>query len=536
MRLQIRKLRQRNHAAAAAKRPAAFAAPKKNSAKKNKRGSWREHYCFLTAADFPGDRRGDVTLPHVWQGFKEKTTAHGVPHIDQARGVIKRSFWSLITALMISGLAYNLYSISRLYFRYPVDVTIRLLHQSELNFPAVTVCNMSPLKQSAVDASASQAQSLEDASSCASDPTTPPTSPPSTTTCLIFEGLHMIINIDQDDYVKEVGDTAGIRMVAHPQTRMPFPEDEGITVSPGHSTSIGLRQVQIGRKPYPYGNCTLPELKNITRNVYEELYNVQYSSTGCQRTCYQQYVIDKCGCGDPYYPMHGAAFGQTKVSSCQASNITQSDCKYSIEQLFANKRLDCDCPVSCSDTMYSLEVSLGQWPSNVQKDTIFQKLSQKMGNRILSPDYKYEHNLIKLEVYYEEFNFEQISERPSYSAWSYMSDVGGVLGLWIGFSLLTVFEFIELAADIVVWIAAKKCSNAKKTTPVEDIREKKRDLSSDNDAPMDPFCAPYFLSSDPSAPSCPSRTPPPAYFSRPTSATSGSGDNGLHPNSVQIGL
>lgn len=53
----------------------------------------------------------------------------------------------------------------------------------------------------------------------------------------------MIINIDQDDYVKEVGDTAGIRMVTHPQTRMPFPEDEGITISPGHSTSIGLRQV-----------------------------------------------------------------------------------------------------------------------------------------------------------------------------------------------------------------------------------------------------------------------------------------------------
>ena len=53
----------------------------------------------------------------------------------------------------------------------------------------------------------------------------------------------MIINIMQDEYVKEVGDTAGIRLVVHSQNRMPFPEDEGITVSPGHSTSIGLRQV-----------------------------------------------------------------------------------------------------------------------------------------------------------------------------------------------------------------------------------------------------------------------------------------------------
>ena len=56
----------------------------------------------------------------------------------------------------------------------------------------------------------------------------------------------MIVNIEQEDYVKEVGDTAGIRLVVHPQNRMPFPEDEGITVSPGHSTSIGLRQVSQG--------------------------------------------------------------------------------------------------------------------------------------------------------------------------------------------------------------------------------------------------------------------------------------------------
>jgi hypothetical protein len=47
---------------------------------------------------------------------------------------------------------YNLYSITNVYFRYPVDVTIRLLHQSELNFPAVTVCNMSPIKKSALEA------------------------------------------------------------------------------------------------------------------------------------------------------------------------------------------------------------------------------------------------------------------------------------------------------------------------------------------------------------------------------------------------
>ena len=56
-------------------------------------------------------------------------------------------------------------------------------------------------------------------------------------------GLEMIVNIDQANYVKDAGETAGIRLVVHNGDRMPFPEDEGITVSPGHSTSIGLQKV-----------------------------------------------------------------------------------------------------------------------------------------------------------------------------------------------------------------------------------------------------------------------------------------------------
>ena len=32
-----------------------------------------------------------------------------------------------------------------------------------------------------------------------------------------------------------------------------------------------------------------------------------------------------------------------------------------------------------------------------------------------------------------------------------MSDVGGILGLWIGFSILTIFEFIELGMDYLIF-------------------------------------------------------------------------------------
>lgn len=57
-------------------------------------------------------------------------------------------------------------------------------------------------------------------------------------------GLQLVINIHQEDYIQDIGDSAGLRLVIHNQRKMPFPEDEGVTVSPGHYTSIGIKQVE----------------------------------------------------------------------------------------------------------------------------------------------------------------------------------------------------------------------------------------------------------------------------------------------------
>jgi len=43
--------------------------------------------------------------------------------------------------------------------------------------------------------------------------------------------------------MSEGDDAAGMRLVIHQIQRMPFPEDEGLAINPGQTTSIGLRRV-----------------------------------------------------------------------------------------------------------------------------------------------------------------------------------------------------------------------------------------------------------------------------------------------------
>jgi len=54
----------------------------------------------------------------------------------------------------------------------------------------------------------------------------------------------MTMNIQQEEYVTQAGDTAGVVVVIQPQYQMPFPEDDGTLVSPGFATSIAVMQVR----------------------------------------------------------------------------------------------------------------------------------------------------------------------------------------------------------------------------------------------------------------------------------------------------
>jgi hypothetical protein len=59
--------------------------------------------------------------------------------------------------------------------------------------------------------------------------------------------------------------------------------------------------------------------------------------------------------------------------------------------------------------------------------------------------------------------------------WTFAGAVGGVLGLWLGFSMLTILEFFELGIDLlVVWVAnMRRRMRGESTDAVQPFYEKK---------------------------------------------------------------
>ena len=70
---------------------------------------------------------------------------------------------------------------------------------------------------------------------------------------------------------------AGVVVLIHARSEMPFPEDYGIMLTPGVFNVISLRLVQIQRMAAPFGDCLTDETDTTDINVYAEHFNAAYS-------------------------------------------------------------------------------------------------------------------------------------------------------------------------------------------------------------------------------------------------------------------
>jgi hypothetical protein len=68
-------------------------------------------------------------------------------------GVLKNGFWGIALAIAVFLMIYNFSSITMTFFAYDTNVMLRLQNENQLQFPAITLCNMNPLRRSALEGS-----------------------------------------------------------------------------------------------------------------------------------------------------------------------------------------------------------------------------------------------------------------------------------------------------------------------------------------------------------------------------------------------
>ena len=78
-------------------------------------------------------------------------------------------------------------------------------------------------------------------------------------------------------------------------------------------------------------------------------------------------------------------------------------------------------------------------------------------------------NFIQLNVFFDGMYLYEMSEKASMSGDSLMSQLGGMLSLWLGITIMTGVEFIELLYTIVShWIRRGKATGLAKAESSKD--------------------------------------------------------------------
>lgn len=181
---------------------------------------------------------------------------------------------------------------------------------------------------------------------------------------------------------------------------------------------------------------------------------MRYTRRDCVKLCEQKLIIEHNKCYSLDYPK---IFDFPPCPNPVELSFNMTDC---VDQ----------CPHECSSTTYDLSISYGEFPSRIYMENLMRRdqtglyrwafQAYQDGN---SSGYQIDSlvlaraSLVKIFIYFEDIKYTRISEAPTITFVDLIANIGGTLGLFIGISLLSFVELIELIFDIVVivWVSYK---------------------------------------------------------------------------------
>ena len=115
------------------------------------------------------------------------------------------------------------------------------------------------------------------------------------------------------------------------------------------------------------------------------------------------------------------------------------------------------CKPQCSFTKYNIETSWAKFPNKYSYYQIHADMRSTISGNI-SFDYM-QKNYAELSIEIGSFVVEKTTVRSKYQIFSASSGIGGLFGLFLGGSMVTIFELFELFANMLVsgcvWFVAK---------------------------------------------------------------------------------
>ena len=222
----------------------------------------------------------------------------------------------------------------------------------------------------------------------------------------------------------------------------------------GVESNLAVERIYSSQLSFPYSDCFIDNML-YSKSYQSELYdlflktNTRYRQKDCLELCQQKFYIANCQCTLIQY------FSLFNEKIC--NTIEQLDCAFHVyfEQILASNFFEKNCyplcPLECNTTEYNAYQSINMFSKDVYLDVIKakKKFISKYDNKTLN-DQAIINGILKVNIYYDSLSYTQITESVSMNQVSLLAAIGGFMGLFLGMSLMTLVELLEIFMKFLI--------------------------------------------------------------------------------------
>ncbi|CAG5136033.1 unnamed protein product [Candidula unifasciata] len=248
-----------------------------------------------------------------------------------------------------------------------------------------------------------------------------------------LRGLTLYVDVSDVEIPNRIFKYQGFKAVLHEPDEEPLPLSSGFLVTGGTTVEVEIsKTVKIGL-PTPYkafGSGSCVDTKSSSFENPLKRFG-KYSKEICEAECFINFVVEVCG-GCKHF-LHAG-----NESICAMDHL--ADCYRDAEKKYYGGHLNgtkgrgvCKCPMPCTQSTYQASVTTSPF-----KETQF------------FADLKREHNMTGkyiiayIHLFYSDPVVSEMRQVAVFSTEGLLGNIGGQIGLFMGFSLVSVAEMLEL--------------------------------------------------------------------------------------------
>jgi hypothetical protein len=374
----------------------------------------------------------------------------------RSKRLLIKILWSLFILMFVFLSIYYVILNIIDYLKYDTITSIQTIYESESEFPTVSICSQFETKLDVKILNFwfnAKEQSLESDLKAYNDS--------SFGQCLRFNSDTTI------KYSKKSGSEDGLTFHLYLNTSLDYgdlyisihnhtktPEtihNKGYSISSGFKNYFSVKRIKDEKLEQPYNDCYKNvSQSNFNKTIINYLKNkiYSYNQKDCINLCRNLKYNETNTCGCYFDSLEDEIY-----MKCYSINSTIAKC-IDVFLNTSNAKVinECHlkyCPLECDSFEYDINLYL-------QPILTSGKISNFYNDSIsygFSNDFKTYENVSKtfvsINVYYQDLKYTLISQQPKIELFGLISNLGGILGLFIGFSFISLLEIIEVLAELI---------------------------------------------------------------------------------------